>query len=148
MEKTKNPAKYSKILKNTQKKSADLVVNRLMVAFVSVCLLIFAVMMIRNLNTDKSLYFSVLPVLLWVLLGLFIASAVYFIVLRIMKIDESGFIVRSYMLMGVFAVLIGGFTLWRYMKIKEAQMIGIYVFFAVLYFVCSILANKARVKKN
>jgi len=126
------------------KKDDDLTMNRLMTAFVGVFLLIYGMLFLGRFP-DKQVYYSILPALCWVVLALFVCSVIYFAVLRIRKIDESKRLVRSYILIAVFAVLYGGFTLYRYMKISNSQLIFVFIFFTVLYFLCSIFADKVRI---
>lgn len=130
---------------DVSKKSEELMINRMMVVFVGIFLLAGGLIFISRFN-DKQIYFNIMPVLKWVVLGLLALSFVYFVFLRVKKIDEGKFIVRSHFLIIAFAVLYAGFALYSRMKISIAQLILIFALFAVLYFVCTIFANKAKIK--
>lgn len=124
-------------------KKENLVTNRMMIAFAGVFLLVYGMITLGRFP-DKKLYFSILPVCMWIAVGLFAASLILFVIRRVRKTDESEKIFRSYVLMAFFAVLFGGFTLWRFMKVNGSQLIVIFIFFAVLYFLCSIFADKVK----
>lgn len=139
----KNKSKNAELVQ----KEEELMINRLMFVFVGIFVLIGALLLMTKFN-DKQVYFYIMPVVRWIILALFGCSVIYFAILRIKKVDESNFLVRSPFIICALAILYGGFTLYSYMKITFVSLILIFVLFTVLYFVCTIFASKVSIGKN
>ena len=114
----------------------DLMMNRLMTAFVAAVTAITVIMCIRNANTSTVMYETVGPILAGVFAVLFLAALGFFLYRRAKKINDASRIVTKYSVLGCGVIALICAAMYA-VKAGAASVGSVIVILAatVLYFI-------------